>query len=211
MQRSRRAAASDICDNILSQALASLQSMTNARGGFLPLDPKILRAIAHAFQGSFPFSVFPTVGSHLPGESHLVRFCCALRVSHPLDALLPPRSAELISSRSRSWGLPFEALFPPTCRTPSRTPPTLLGFGELLGSLDFPTGLRTRRRSRPERRGLARRTCGCPLGLLPLRGFLFPGRGKIRPKSNRCHTPHVLSERGRKLTTSPAPPGHTTR
>jgi hypothetical protein len=31
---------------------------------------------------------------------------CALRVSHPLDALLPPRSAGLVSSRYRSWGFP---------------------------------------------------------------------------------------------------------
>ena len=35
---------------------------------------------------------------------------CALRVSHPLDALLPPRPAGLVPSRSRVWGSPFEAL-----------------------------------------------------------------------------------------------------
>jgi hypothetical protein len=34
---------------------------------------------------------------------------CAPRVSHPLDALLPLRSIELISSQSRSWGFPYEA------------------------------------------------------------------------------------------------------
>jgi hypothetical protein len=38
----------------------------------------------------------------------------ALRVSHPLDVLLPSWSAGPISSRSRSWGSPFEALHPQT-------------------------------------------------------------------------------------------------
>jgi hypothetical protein len=33
---------------------------------------------------------------------------CVLRISHPLDALLPPRPAELISSQIRLWGSPFE-------------------------------------------------------------------------------------------------------
>jgi len=43
-------------------------------------------------------------------------------VSHPLDAFFPPRPPELISSRIRPWGSPFEALFLPNCRTPSQTP-----------------------------------------------------------------------------------------
>jgi hypothetical protein len=34
------------------------------------------------------------------------RLRCALRVSHPLDALLPARPTELVSSRTRSWGFP---------------------------------------------------------------------------------------------------------
>jgi hypothetical protein len=59
---------------------------------------------------------------HTSGESHLHRSCCALRVSHPLDALLPARSAGLVSSRYRSWGSPFEALILSRSRTPSRTP-----------------------------------------------------------------------------------------
>jgi hypothetical protein len=45
---------------------------------------------------------------------------CALGVSHPFDALLPPQPAGLVPSRSRSWGFPFEALLPPERRTPSR-------------------------------------------------------------------------------------------
>jgi hypothetical protein len=42
---------------------------------------------------------------------------CALRVSHPLNALLPLRPPELISSRSRPWGFPFKG-----SKTRSRTP-----------------------------------------------------------------------------------------
>lgn len=41
---------------------------------------------------------------------------------YPLDALLPSQLAELISSRLRSWGLPFEASFLFWCRTSSRMP-----------------------------------------------------------------------------------------
>jgi hypothetical protein len=49
------------------------------------------------------------------------RFRCALRVSHPLDALLPPRPAGLVPSRFRSWGSPSR-LVPTRCRTLSRAP-----------------------------------------------------------------------------------------
>jgi hypothetical protein len=35
---------------------------------------------------------------------------CVLRVSHPLDAFRPPKPTELISSRIRLWGFPFEVL-----------------------------------------------------------------------------------------------------
>ena len=67
-----------------------------------------------------PYRVFPVWGSaiasRLPAALLLVlrpkseHSGCALRVSHPLDALLPPRPAGLVPSRSRVWGSPFEAL-----------------------------------------------------------------------------------------------------
>ena len=67
-----------------------------------------------------PYRVFPVWGSaiapRLPRRAALVprpkseHRGCAHRVSHPLDALLPPRPAGLIPSRSRVWGSPFEAL-----------------------------------------------------------------------------------------------------
>ena len=67
------------------------------------------------------------------------RLRCVPRVSHPLDALLPPRPAGLVSSRFRSWGSPSR-LVPHTVpyalssagplrflTTSSRTPPPLQG------------------------------------------------------------------------------------
>jgi hypothetical protein len=56
-----------------------------------------------------------------PGGIPTHRLRCVRRVSHPLDALLPPRPARLVSSRFRSWGSPSR-LVPARCRTPSRAP-----------------------------------------------------------------------------------------
>jgi hypothetical protein len=80
-------------------------------------------ALFYSFRGFSPFSVFPVAGSHYSEESQLIRFGCVLRVSHPLDALLPPRPTGLIPSQSRSWGLPFEVLIPCYSRRFFQTPP----------------------------------------------------------------------------------------
>lgn len=56
-----------------------------------------------------------------PGRIPARRLRCVPRVSHPLDALLPPRPAGLVSSRFRSWGSPSR-LVPTRCRTLSRAP-----------------------------------------------------------------------------------------
>jgi hypothetical protein len=58
---------------------------------------------------------------HNSGGHPAHRLGCVHRVSHPLDALLPPRPAGLISSRFRSWGSPSR-LVPTRCRTPFRAP-----------------------------------------------------------------------------------------
>jgi hypothetical protein len=129
---------------ILSRALAPFQSFTHAP----PHDPglripKDLRHTPCPFRGLFPFNVFPAVGSHIPPtRTYPCRLRFALRVSHPLDALLPPRPAGLISFRSRPWGLPFEALILPRCRTPSRTPPPSWGSVILRRSEGRPSRVR---------------------------------------------------------------------
>jgi hypothetical protein len=58
---------------------------------------------------------------HSSGGHPAHRLRCVLRVSHPLDALLPPRPAGLVSSRFRSWGSPSR-LVPTRCRTLFRAP-----------------------------------------------------------------------------------------
>jgi len=50
------------------------------------------------------------------------RLSFVLGLSQPLDALLPLLPAELISSRSRTWGYPYEVLFLLWCCTSSRKP-----------------------------------------------------------------------------------------
>jgi hypothetical protein len=57
-----------------------------------------------------------------PATSQAAGSVCALRVSHSLDALLPPCPAGLVSSRFHSWGFPFEASSLLRCRTASRLP-----------------------------------------------------------------------------------------
>lgn len=82
--------------------------------GFLPLQRFSSRGERPC---SRPALVPPNVGSG-----------CVLRVSHSLDALLPPRPVGLVSSRSRSWGSTLRGL--PRCgavRT-SRSAVTLRGF-----------------------------------------------------------------------------------
>jgi hypothetical protein len=110
---------------IPSQALAPLQSFTHTppqTSGF----PS--RQADQQNSASAPSEVFsPSTFSQKHGATYIQRFPnrwlrCVLRVSHPLDALLPTRPAELISSRYRSWGSPFEALIPAQRRTPFQTP-----------------------------------------------------------------------------------------
>jgi len=53
-----------------------------------------------------PLQRFSVARSYLTPADSTHRFGCALRVSHPLDALFPARPCELVSSRFHSWGFP---------------------------------------------------------------------------------------------------------
>ena len=115
--------------------------------------------------------------------SHRLR--CVLRVSHPLDALLPPRPARLVSSRFRSWGSPSRR-FPARCRTLSRAPDP---SGFRLG----PSGPRLPFRDEHTTRilhaglGFSQVTAPLPPWDLPLRGFL------LRQTVDRVTSPHPLT------------------
>jgi len=64
----------------------------------------------------FPLQRFASREEPLNSGGHPAhRLRCVLRVSHPLDALLPPRPAGLVSFRFRSWGSPSR-LVPTQCR-----------------------------------------------------------------------------------------------
>jgi hypothetical protein len=102
-----------------------------------------MAATARASRGFVPFSVSRPRGATYPGEIPTHRLRCALRVSHPPDALLPPRPAGLISSRSRSWGLPFGALFPPTVPYVVSNAATLVEFARPPRRPASPSGLGT--------------------------------------------------------------------
>jgi hypothetical protein len=107
----------------LSQALAPLQGFTagslRAPDPALGLLPKRGQDLAPS-EVMVPYRVFPVwgsaVASRFPARAAFVsrpkseHGGCAHRVSHPLDALLPPKPAGLVPSRSRVWGSPFEAL-----------------------------------------------------------------------------------------------------
>ena len=69
-------------------------------------------ALFRPFRGFFPFSVFQSRGATYLRRFPFRRLRCALRVSHPLDALLPSRPSGLVPSRYRSWGFTLRGLDP---------------------------------------------------------------------------------------------------
>lgn len=59
---------------------------------------------------SFPFSAFRNGELPMMGLPHPPT--CVLRLSQPLDALLPPNPSGLVSSRLHSWGFDSSEIFP---------------------------------------------------------------------------------------------------
>ena len=156
---------------ILSQALAPLQSITRASPQTVA--PALTdRIAARPFRGFLPSSVLPAMRSHLPPAGTTPnRLRCALRVSHPLDALLPARPAELISSRSRYWALPSEAFFLTLRRTPFRTPGPS-GFDATITVVSALQGFSTPHEARSQAWGLARLPLRLPPWTFPPSRFL---------------------------------------
>jgi len=96
----------------LSQALAPFQSVTRTSPPASPWSRRI--ALVGPFRGFFPFSVFESRGATYPRRFPNRRLRFVLRVSHPLDALLPPWPSGLVPSRYRSWGLTLRGFYPQT-------------------------------------------------------------------------------------------------
>lgn len=157
---------------ILSQALAPLQSFTNA-------PPCAARSPTHVDDSHHTplprFCPLQRFASHeeppTPRELPPHGLSCAPGVSHPFDALLPSRPAGPISSRFRSWGFPSRPCSPRNAVRPfERRDPHAIGYDANAASP--PQGFA--RPEDPARHawGLAKHRAGCPLGILPLRGFL---------------------------------------
>jgi hypothetical protein len=135
----------------LSQALAPFQSFTST-------SPRIFvtpRGITptRPFRGFFPFSVSQSRGATYPRRFPSRRLRYALRVSHPLDALLPSRPSGLIPSRYRSWGLTLRGLIPRLVPYALSSAAPLRGFAS------------TKRRGRPSRDTHTKRSRSSGLGI----------------------------------------------
>jgi hypothetical protein len=99
---------------ILSQSFAPFQSFTNFRHTPPRFSHHATRGSSTSLYVSSSEVLAPAAFSQILGATHLARPTATstyiLRVSHPLDVLLPEHSVGPISSRSRSWGSPFKAL-----------------------------------------------------------------------------------------------------
>jgi hypothetical protein len=69
-----------------------------------------------------PLQRLPARGSGIKWSGFPRPIACASRFSQPLDALIRPEPAGLVSCQIRSWGLPFRALLLPCSRSPSPAP-----------------------------------------------------------------------------------------
>jgi hypothetical protein len=114
-----------------------------------------------------PRFLSPSAFSQPHGATYLRQFPnhrlrCALRVSHPLDALLPVRPPGLVSSRSRSWGSLLEALFRARRRTPSPAPGPSWGSNRFRRTSPPLQGSNTSREARPRQLGFSQTVASVP-------------------------------------------------
>jgi hypothetical protein len=188
---------------ILPQASAPFQSVTNAT-------PQALRrSLSHLRGGRLrlprfrPLQRLASHGEPLnPASSHLIRLRCAHRVMFPLGALLPPWPAELVSSRLRSWGLPFEALLSLVVPYALSGAASLLELGQTPRCWPLLQGLSHHQGSRPELWGLARSLLRMPPWASAPPRFLAPRSG-LTTRSGP--NPHALLRPGHKDQTTGAP------
>jgi len=194
--------------DIPSQALAPLQSFTHTPPQAYVLhgrrtDPQDCTSAPPEVLSPIAFS--QPHGATYPRRFPHRRLCCALRVSHPLDALLPARPAELISSRSRSWGSPFEAFILTQRRTPSLTPGPSWGSNRFRRTGPPLQGFDTPREARPRCLGVSQNTLSyASLSFIPYEvSCLRRSVSWSRPTVS----PHVLSRLGLRAGLAAGTPG----
>jgi hypothetical protein len=160
-------------------------------------------ALFRPFRGSFPFDVSQPRGATYPQRVPSRWLRCALRVSHPLDALLPSRPPGLVPSRFRPWGSTLRGL------VPRLTPYALSSAAPLRVSP------RPKRRGRPFRDTHAKRSPASGLGTSQMAepnaslGFPAPGLAALNreERSRALSSPLALFRLGRTLTGPLAPQG----
>jgi hypothetical protein len=194
--------------NIPSQALAPLQSFTHTPPRASGLhgrrtDPQDCTSAPPEVLSPIAFSQ-PRRATYPQRFPHR-RLCCALRVSHPLDALLPARPAELVSSRSRTWGSPFEASILTRRRTPSLTPGPSWGSNRLRGTGPPLQGFDTPREARPRCLGVSQNTLSrASLSFIP---YEVSCPRRLVSWSRPTVSPHVLLRLGLHADLAAGTPG----
>jgi hypothetical protein len=160
---------------ILSQALAPLQSFTNAPPWLPVLPARTTKPRSHPFRGLFPFSVLPAMRSHIaPVSFHLTGWVAPLGFRTPAT-LCSPHDLPGLFHPGPAHGVSLRGFAPPETPFAFAGAVTLPRFTRLTSRAA--PGLCSFRGSRAVALGLASTTAGCPLGVLPLRGFLPPTFG----------------------------------
>jgi hypothetical protein len=161
---------------------------------------------AHPFRGLFPFSVLPVARSHLCSVSFHLTDCVASLGFRTPSTPCSPRGLPGLSHPGSALGIFPSRPFSPrnAVRSLERHDPHTVGYDVNVASP--PQGFTRSEGPARVSRGLVKNTAGCPLGIVPLRGFLpYPlGANRIikHPRPS-----HALSIESQADSTAGAP-GH---
>lgn len=126
----------------------------------------------HPFRGFFPFSVLPVARSHLCSVSFHLTDCVASLGFRTPSTLCSPRGLPGLSHPGSALGIFPSRPFSPrnAVRSLKRHDPHTVGYG--VNTASPPQGFARSEDPARVSRGLVKNTAGCPLGIVPLRGFL---------------------------------------
>jgi len=145
-----------------------------------------------SFQGLVPYSVFPDSASHIPRR--LPRLPVTLRPQgfSPSRRLAPAETCRACFIPVPLLGFSLRGFAPAQVPYALSSTATSVELERASRSSSLLRGLAHHKQSRPSTWGLARILCGCPLGLIPLRGFLLRPAEATTPQSS-CPIPSRAS------------------